>query len=68
MANIVDKSLFGSRVVRELDRTTEMRGYPCEIVSVNELSSNANAKGRATPGGRSMTCAKTVITIARTRA
>ena len=40
---VVDTSLTGLRVVRELDRIAERRGYPCMIVSDNgtELTSNA---------------------------
>ena len=40
---VVDTSLTGLRVVRELDRVAELRSYPCMIVSDNgtELTSNA---------------------------
>jgi putative transposase len=40
---VVDTSLTGLRVARELDRIAEMRGYPGMIVSDNgtELTSNA---------------------------
>ena len=40
---VVDTSLTGQRVARELDRIAELRGYPCMIVSDNgtELTSNA---------------------------
>jgi putative transposase len=40
---VVDTSLTGLRVARELDRIAELRGYPCMIVSDNgtELTSNA---------------------------
>jgi putative transposase len=40
---IVDTSISGHRVARELDRIAEMRGYPCMVVSDNgtELTSNA---------------------------
>ena len=40
---VVDTSLTGLRVVRELDQIAELRGYPCMIVSDNgtELTSNA---------------------------
>lgn len=43
LAAIVDTSLSGVRVARELDRIAEMRGYPCMVVSDNgtELTSNA---------------------------
>ena len=40
---VVDTSLTGLRVARELDRIAEQRGYPCMVVSDNgtELTSNA---------------------------
>jgi len=40
---VVDTSLTGLRVARELDRIAELRNYPCMIVSDNgtELTSNA---------------------------
>ena len=40
---IVDTSISGHRVARELDRIAELRGYPCMVVSDNgtELTSNA---------------------------
>ncbi|UUP17043.1 hypothetical protein NTH_04172 (plasmid) [Nitratireductor thuwali] len=43
LAAVVDNSLSGERVARELDRIAEPRGYPCMIVSDNgtELTSNA---------------------------
>lgn len=43
LALVVDTSLTGLRVARELDRIAELRGYPCMIVSDNgtELTSNA---------------------------
>jgi putative transposase len=43
LATIADTSLSGVRVIRELDRVAECRGYPCMIVSDNgsELTSNA---------------------------
>ena len=46
LATVVDTSLSGHRVARELDRIAEMRGYPCMIVSDNgtELTSNAMLK------------------------
>lgn len=46
LAAVVDTSLSGDRVVRELDRIAEMRGYPCLGVSDNgtELTSNAILK------------------------
>lgn len=46
LAAVVDTSLSGDRVARELDRIAEMRGYPCVVVSDNgtELTSNAILK------------------------
>ena len=46
LAAVVDTSLSGERVARELDRIAEMRGYPCLVVSDNgtELASNAILK------------------------
>lgn len=43
LAAVVDTSLSGHRVARELDRIAELRGYPCMVVSDNgtELTSNA---------------------------
>lgn len=43
LAAVVDTSLTGHRVARELDRIAEMRGLPCMVVSDNgtELTSNA---------------------------
>lgn len=43
LATVVDVSLSGERVARELDRIAETRGYPCMVVSDNgtELTSNA---------------------------
>ena len=43
LATVVDTSLSGVRVARELDRIAERRGYPCMVVSDNgtELTSNA---------------------------
>jgi putative transposase len=40
---VVDTSLTGMRVARELDQIGELRGYPCMLVSDNgtELTSNA---------------------------
>jgi hypothetical protein len=34
-ATVVDTSLLGHRVARELDRIAEMRGLPCMVVSDN---------------------------------
>ncbi len=46
LATVVDNSLSGIRVARELDRICEVRGRPCMIVSDNgtELTSNAILK------------------------
>ena len=46
LALVVDISLSGVRVARELDRIAGHRGYPCLIVSDNgtELTSNAILK------------------------
>ncbi|SFU17810.1 putative transposase [Pseudovibrio denitrificans] len=46
LATVVDTSLSGHRVGRELDRVAQMRGYPCMVVSDNgsELTSNAILK------------------------
>ena len=46
LATIVDSSLSGVRVARELDLIAERRGYPCMVVSDNgtELTSNAILK------------------------
>lgn len=46
LAAVIDTSLSGLRVARELDRIAEMRGYPCMVVSDNgtELTSNAILK------------------------
>ena len=46
LAAVVDTSIGGARVARELDRIAELRGYPCMVVSDNgtELTSNAMLK------------------------
>ena len=51
LAAVVDTSLSGDRVGRELDRIAEMRGYPCMVVSDNgtELTSNAILKCKPPP-------------------
>ena len=43
LATVVDNSISGVRVARELDRIAGVRGYPCMVVSDNgtELTSNA---------------------------
>lgn len=43
LATVVDTSLSGQRVARELDRIAEMRGYPCMVVSDNGTELTANA-------------------------
>ena len=46
LAAVVDTSLSGIRVGRELDKIAQIRGYPCMVVSDNgtELTSNAILK------------------------
>lgn len=46
LATVVDTSLSGHRVARELDHIAEVRGQPCMVVSDNgtELTSNAILK------------------------
>ena len=46
LAAVVDTSIGGARVARELDRIAQLRGYPCMVVSDNgtELTSNAMLK------------------------
>lgn len=46
LTTVVDNSLSGMRVARELDLISERRGYPCMVVSDNgtELTSNAILK------------------------
>jgi len=46
LAAVVDTSLSGARVARELDRIAETRGYPCMVVNDNgtDLTSNAILK------------------------
>jgi len=46
LATVVDNSISGIRVARELDAIAEGRGYPCMVVSDNgtELTSNAILK------------------------
>jgi putative transposase len=52
LAVIVDNSLSGERVARELDAIAEHRDYPCMVVSDNgtELTSNAMLKWRQERG------------------
>lgn len=42
-ATIVDNSISGERVARELDTIAERRGYPCLVVSDNGTQLTANA-------------------------
>ena len=46
LATVVDNSISGTRVARELDAIADRRGYPCMVVSDNgtELTSNAMLK------------------------
>jgi putative transposase len=46
LATVVDNSISGERVARELDAIAERRGYPCLVVSDNgtELTANAMLK------------------------
>ena len=43
LATVVDTSLSGLRVARELDRIAAIRGYPCMVVSDNGTELTANA-------------------------
>ncbi len=43
LATVVDTSLSGIRVSRELDTIAERRGYPCMIVSDNGMEPTSNA-------------------------
>ncbi len=43
LATVVDTSLTGDRVARELDAIAERRGYPCMVVSDNGTELTANA-------------------------
>src|SRR5690606_1800290 len=43
LATVVDNSIAGERVARELDIIAEHRGYPCMIVSDNEPELTSNA-------------------------
>lgn len=42
LATVVDNSIPGERVARELDAIAEWRGYPCIIVSDNGTQLKAN--------------------------
>jgi putative transposase len=48
LAAVVDTSLGGMRVVRELELVVSHRGWPHTIVSENELSKKAMAQGEHT--------------------
>lgn len=54
LATVVDTSLSGQRVGRELDNIARVRGYPCMVVSDNgtELTSNAILRWQEDPEGR----------------
>ncbi|RAP41720.1 transposase [Rhodovulum viride] len=43
LATVVDTSLSGIRIARELDRIAEIRGHPCMVVSNNGTELTANA-------------------------
>ena len=43
LATVVDNSISGERVARELDAIAERRGYPCMVVSDNGTELTANA-------------------------
>jgi putative transposase len=43
LARVVDRSLSGRRVARELDRIAVTRGYPCLVVSDNGTEPTSNA-------------------------
>ena len=50
LATVVDTSISGIRVARELDRIAEMRGFPCMVVSdnhcrVGDLQSKSAERG-----------------------
>ncbi|GLS36979.1 hypothetical protein GCM10010869_25710 [Mesorhizobium tianshanense] len=42
MTTVVDNSISGERVARELDIIAEHRGYPCMLVSDNVLRAEGN--------------------------
>jgi len=42
-ATVIDNSISGIRVARELDRLAEYRGYPCMVVSDNGTEHTSNA-------------------------
>ena len=44
LATVVDNSISGERVARELDIIAEHRGYPCMIVSDNVLRAEGNER------------------------
>ena len=43
LATVVETSLSGARVARELDRIVGVRGYPCTVVSDNGTEPTSNA-------------------------
>ena len=43
LATVVDTSLSGIQVARELDRIAEVRGHPCIVVSDNGMEMTSNA-------------------------
>ncbi len=43
LASVVDTSVSGHHVARELDRIAELRGYPCMVVSDNGTEPTSNA-------------------------
>ena len=46
LALVVDTSISGRRVARELDRVVELRGRPCMIVSDNDRGGSWPLRGR----------------------
>ena len=50
LAAVVDTSLSGDRVGRELDRIAEMRGYPCIVVSPSRDIASRYPAGQWTTG------------------
>ena len=54
LATVVDNSISGIRVARELDRIAELRGYPAMVVSDNgtELIPNTGRRPKRDRGGR----------------
>jgi putative transposase len=50
LALVVDTSISGRRIARELDRVVELRGLPCMIVSDNRLSAACRSDLRSRRG------------------